>query len=83
MYVHIIHDQSDDIINKQQCMQKTGNRCVKVKIRRIRGDCDLPSILGNSVGPAVIVSRAPPTLIILELTENRNHFKQKSRVVNV
>ena len=32
MYVHIIHDQSDDIINKQQCMQKTGNRCVKVKI---------------------------------------------------
>ena len=30
MYVHIIHDQSDDIINKQQCMQKTSNRCVKV-----------------------------------------------------
>ena len=53
MYVHIIHDQSDDIINKQQYMQKTGDRCVKVKISRIRGDCDLPSILGNSVGPAV------------------------------
>ena len=75
MYVHIIHDQSDDIINKQQCMQKTGNRCVKVKIRRIRGDCDLPSILGNSVGPAVIVSRAPPTLIILELTKKQKPFQ--------
>ena len=73
--MHIIHDQSDDIINKQQCMQKTGNRCVKVKIRRIRGDCDLPSILGNSVGPAVIVSRAPPTLIILELTEKLKAFQ--------
>ena len=35
MYVHIIHDQSDDIINKQQCMQKTGNCCVKVKISRL------------------------------------------------
>ena len=52
-------------------MQKTGNRCVKVKISHIRGDCDLPSILGNSVGPAVIVSRAPPTLIILELGEKK------------
>ena len=75
MYVHIIHDRSDDIINKQQCMQKTGNRCVKVKISRIRGDCDLPSILGNSVGPAVIVSRAPPTLIILELGEKQKPFQ--------
>ena len=75
MYVHIIHDQSDDIINKQQCMQKTGNRCVKVKIRHIRGDCDLPSIFGDSVGPAVIVSRAPPTLIILELTEKQKPFQ--------
>ena len=75
MYVHIIHDQSDDIINKQQCMQKTGNSCVKAKIRRIRGDCDLPSILGNFVGPAVIASRAPPTLIILELTEKQKPFQ--------
>ena len=56
-------------------MQKTGNRCVKVKISHIRGDCDLPSILGNSVGPAVIVSRAPPTLIILELTEKQKPFQ--------
>ena len=71
MYVHIIHEQNDDIINKQQCMQKTGNRCVKVKISRIRGDRDLPSILGNSVGPAIIASRAPPTLIILELGEEQ------------
>ena len=61
MYVHIIYEQNDDIINKQQCMQKTGNRCVKVKISRNRGDCDLPSILGTSVGLAVIASRAAPT----------------------
>ena len=75
MYVHIIHNQSDDTINKQQCMQNTVNRCVKVKIRRIRGDCDLPSILGNSVGPPVIVSRTPPTLIILEPTEKQKPFQ--------
>ena len=47
MYVHIIHDQCDDIINKQQCIQKTGNCCVKVKVSHIGGDCDLASILGN------------------------------------
>ena len=33
------------------------------------------SILGNSVGPAVIVSRAPPTLI--ELTEKQKPFQKE------
>ena len=36
MYVHTIHDQSDDIITKQQCMQKTGNCCVNVRINHIK-----------------------------------------------
>ena len=37
MYVHIIDNQSDDIINKQQYMQNTGNCCVKVNIGHILG----------------------------------------------
>ena len=56
MYVHIIDNQSDDI---QQSMQNTGNCCVKVNIGHIWGTCELPSILANAVGPAVIVGRAP------------------------
>ena len=50
------------------------NHCVKVKISHIGGYCDLPSIIGNSVGPVVIASRAPPTLIILELGEKQKPF---------
>ena len=53
MYVHIIDNQSDDIINKQQCMQNI--QVIVSEYRPHFGACVVPSILANAVGPAVIV----------------------------
>ena len=48
---------------------------VKIYIGQIWGDCELPSILGNGVGPAVIEGRVPPTIIILKLGKKRKPFQ--------